>query len=399
MANAWRWRPHLVSVVVPTRDRLATLELVLDGLARQTAPTSRFEVIVVDDGSSDGTPERLAADRHAFAFSLTVLRQENRGPAAARNRGLQTASGDVVLFIDDDCIPLPDLIERHLVSHETEELGVIGRIVWDPTLMVTPFMAFTDEEFFTYHQIRSPQDAPFACYFTGNASVHRASALAVRGFDEDFPYALHEDVDFAYRLRRQGMRFVFAPDAIVHHHRPATLGPTLEQRRRAGREIMRFWSKHPELRELTPFYGLTDPAWRRGFYRDVMAYYVALGLQEGTTHSAVLDTAEVLPDDFRDEAPLVATKAARRLDNVVDDTRRSHRLLVQETEILRRRSHDLEARHQQLARAYADQEADISALLDQLAARRSGATARELARRAWHRMASKRLGKRTGERP
>ena len=108
-----------MSVVIPTFNRLPRLKQVLGALAKQSLDNDLFEVVVVSDGSTDGTKEYLSGvtSRH-----LVHAHQDNAGPGAARNRGVQLARGRLILFIDDDIVATPTLVERHLAAH-----GEIGR--------------------------------------------------------------------------------------------------------------------------------------------------------------------------------------------------------------------------------------------------------------------------------
>ena len=115
-----------LSVVTPTFNRKRSLRRLLTALQRQTVDPKTFEVVIVDDGSKDGTAESLESE--TFGFGLKLCRQQNSGPARARNRGIEEAQGKLVLFLDDDVEPAPSLIEEHLRSHAAEaaELVVIG---------------------------------------------------------------------------------------------------------------------------------------------------------------------------------------------------------------------------------------------------------------------------------
>src|ERR1700730_17365864 len=112
-----------VSIVVPTYNRRASLARLLHALDQQTYPNSEFEVVVVDDGSADGTVE-FVQQRHA-EFALRVIEQAHAGPAAARNLGVQEALGALILFLDDDVVPAPTLIEEHVTTHEVEQDAVV----------------------------------------------------------------------------------------------------------------------------------------------------------------------------------------------------------------------------------------------------------------------------------
>src|SRR4051812_32873595 len=114
-----------VSVVVPTFNRRESLQRLLVALAGQTHPVDDFEVVVVDDGSTDGTGELL--QRLEPPYALQALRQSNGGPALARNRGVARARGELIVFLDDDVEPLPELVSEHVAAHGTaSDLVVIG---------------------------------------------------------------------------------------------------------------------------------------------------------------------------------------------------------------------------------------------------------------------------------
>jgi len=122
-----------VSVVIPTYNRLARLQQVLAALSTQTYDHRHFEVVVVSDGSNDGTADYLAAT--TSSFDLVSTSQTNAGPAAARNRGVELARGSLVLFLDDDVMAAPGLIAEHVRTHEchTDEAVVIGPMLTPPT--------------------------------------------------------------------------------------------------------------------------------------------------------------------------------------------------------------------------------------------------------------------------
>jgi GT2 family glycosyltransferase len=212
-----------LSVVIPTYQRAALLDRCLAALALQD--TDGFEVVVVDDGSSDSTPEVLA--RH----DVTALVQpRNAGPAAARNRGIAQASGDLVLFLDDDVVVPPDLVGRHLALHAAAQdplLAVLGRVDWHPDLTVTPFMHWLDRSGlqFAYDTwlTAGDVDPPYAAFYTANLSVPRPLLDQVGGFDERFPHPAYEDMELAFRLSQQGMRMTYVPEALAFHARSIDL--------------------------------------------------------------------------------------------------------------------------------------------------------------------------------
>jgi GT2 family glycosyltransferase len=203
---------------MPTYNRLDRLRAALDGLAGQHGLDEPVEVIVVSDGSTDGTDEYLASS--AVPLPVVALTQPNAGPAAARNRGLEAAEGDLVLFVDDDTVACPDLVTAHLRRHERpdDDLVVIGPMLTPEDYAISPWVQW-EQDMLTkqYEAMRAGEYEPTARqFYTGNASVARTHLRAVGGFDTAFRRA--EDVELAYRLADSGLRFAFDPTAIVLHY-------------------------------------------------------------------------------------------------------------------------------------------------------------------------------------
>ncbi len=122
----------------------------LEALRTQSVGWGAFEVVAVDDGSSDDTRRRVEEFRRSGAIeSLVYVRQENRGPAAARNAGLAAARGELVVFLGDDTVPAADFVERHVRYHEEHggdgKLAVVGHTRWPAEMRTTPFMRFVGE--------------------------------------------------------------------------------------------------------------------------------------------------------------------------------------------------------------------------------------------------------------
>jgi len=219
-----------VSVVIATRDRATFLARALDSLAAQRGAPA-FEVIVADNGSTDDTPRVIAARLASAPFALrsVVVPQPNR--AAARNRAVEVAAGEIVVFVDDDVV----LPEAFVAAHARRYAVPAPITVSGPILNVP-----------------SPEDRPqptvanasraFLC--TCNASVRRVDFDAVAGFDERFSLYGWEDTDLGIRLRRLGVRREFAWDAYLYHIKPPAtetldvlLRKTVEKARMAARLV------------------------------------------------------------------------------------------------------------------------------------------------------------------
>ena len=204
-----------VSVVIPTFNRLPRLRLVLDAISQQTLDSDLYEVIVVSDGSTDGTDDYLET---GAPRAIVHARQDNSGPGAARNHGVTLARGRLVLFIDDDVVATPQLVERHLVAHgESETTVVIGPMLDAPDFPYSPWVAWEQAKLYRqYRAMRLGVYRPtFRQFFTGNASVPRALLNRAGGFDTSFRRA--EDIELSFRLDQLGAKFVFDESASAHH--------------------------------------------------------------------------------------------------------------------------------------------------------------------------------------
>jgi len=222
-----------VSVVIPTYNRRQRLGRVLGALDRQSAPPESFEAVVVDDGSSDGTAEWLAEQR--YKFTLRVIRQDNGGPAKARNTGVNAAAGTLLLFLDDDVEPTEALLAEHLKCHEAErDVVVMGPLASLPHYR-QPWVAWEQAKLEAQYQamLRGDWKPTFRQFWTGNASVAREHVVAVGGFNDAFLRA--EDVELGFRLHERGLKFRFNPAARGLHHVERSLDGWMNAHRSYGR--------------------------------------------------------------------------------------------------------------------------------------------------------------------
>lgn len=206
-----------ISVVLPTYNRLDRLRRVLDALAQQTLPCETFEVIVVSDGSTDGTNAFL--ERLETPFCLRPIFQENGGVAVARNAGLAWARAPFVLFVDDDVVPDPDLLAAHLRRHDGlgKPAVVIGPMLTPADFPMPPWVRWEQAMLTKQYEamIEGAWQPTARQFYTGNSSLPRRQLQESGGFDGRFRRA--EDVELAYRLAGMGLSFFFAPEAIGYH--------------------------------------------------------------------------------------------------------------------------------------------------------------------------------------
>jgi glycosyltransferase involved in cell wall biosynthesis len=206
-----------ISVVLPTYNRLGRLQQVIAALAGQDYPKSDFEVIVVSDGSTDGTRAYLDALRSPLR--VQPIHQPNGGPATARNAGIAAATGEFIVFIDDDVVPAPLLLAAHMREHANarREVAVLGPLLTPEGYRMSPWVAYEQKMLTKQYDAMIRGDwAPTARqFYTGNASLRRSHIMAAGGFDARFRRA--EDVELAYRLADRGIGFVFTMKAEGHH--------------------------------------------------------------------------------------------------------------------------------------------------------------------------------------
>lgn len=211
-----------LTIIIPTFNRKDILAKVVEGYFVQTALEVIHEMIVVDDGSTDGTEYLVAELTKRSPFPIRYLRQSNKGPAAARNVGIREANTEILLFTDSDVVPDRHLIEQHMKWHRAKPEGnvaVLGYVTWPPVPPPTPFMKWYGEhKLFCYNALRHANEISFVYFYTCNLSL-KSSFLKLHGqFDEDFKTAAFEDTELGYRLNRAGLRLIYNRDAIAFHH-------------------------------------------------------------------------------------------------------------------------------------------------------------------------------------
>lgn len=279
-----------LSVVIPTYRRPQALGRTLAALAKQSV-ASGFEVVICDDGSPPDEAEAIralaaqyrgAGAPTAGPASVRLIRQENAGPAAARNAGAKAAAAPLLLFLDDDCAPVAGLVALHLREHAAQPgVAVMGRVAWSPDLRVTPFMELVVRGAqFNYAAIVDPEDAPFTCFYTANCSLRRVDLERAGWFDAALPPFM-EDTEFGYRLRRSGTRIVYRPDAVVYHEHSVELHSYLDRQHKAGRAAVQVALRHPELFDVVGVGDVADVTLREQFYTALLRYAFVTGVESG----------------------------------------------------------------------------------------------------------------------
>jgi glycosyltransferase involved in cell wall biosynthesis len=282
-----------LSVIIPTYNRREVLLLTLDALARQDIDPSRFEVLVVDDGSTDRTGDVLQAFRTRAPYKLVCDRQDNSGANAARNRAVHLAKARVLVSIDDDCIPTPGMLAAHYRFHRAKpglEWAAVGKLVTDPSIAHSVFTAMHAAQ---WEALNGRDELPWTCLFTGNCSLKREYLVQHGLFDEGMRW--HEDIELAERLRHHGLRLAFLPDAVAYHHDNMQEQNFLRMAKREGESLVAWYRKAPHLKEELTELGLSGP---RPFRRELRHRVADWGISVVTFGGALRlarATAQVSP--------------------------------------------------------------------------------------------------------
>lgn len=211
-----------LTVIIPTYNRKQVLARALEGYLAQSSPQLIHELLIVDDGSSDGTESMVRRFSTRSVFPIRYLRQQNKGPAAARNFGIREARSSVVLFTDSDVIPEGDLVEQHIEWHRRNPqitAAVLGCVTWPAEIKATPFMWWYGAHIlFAFDKLRDKQEASFHYFYTCNLSLKTEFLRNCGYFNEEFKSAAFEDTELGYRLEKQGLQLIYNSAALAYHY-------------------------------------------------------------------------------------------------------------------------------------------------------------------------------------
>jgi glycosyltransferase involved in cell wall biosynthesis len=234
-------RVTLATIQLCTYNRAGLLERVLDACCEQTVADDDYEIVLVNDGSTDDTLRVIERVRERASCAFIVVNQANAGLSRARNAGIARASGERIIFIDDDVLPLPNFVEEHLRAQERHRAAIVrgGAIeVDDPDDLPPP--------------VWSIWNYSGNYFWTTNVSAPLATIRGIGGFDESFSEYGWEDIDVGLRLRHAGVRAIFHPQALVYHIKPRPRADDVEkmmrQARAQARTAVRLVRRHPHWR-------------------------------------------------------------------------------------------------------------------------------------------------------
>mgnify|MGYP001358840509 FL=1 len=237
-----------ISVVIPTYNRRSILEKCLQALEHQdpSGEIESYEVVVVDDGSSDGTPDWLRQEEARFPH-VRLIEQQHGGPAEGRNRGVDHAKGDVIVFIDSDLVVTSSFLACHsrALSRRWNQQGNRLCFTYGAVINTANFDQPTAER----HKLR---DLSWAYFATGNVAIDRDVLERSGLFDVGFRLYGWEDLELGERLRQMGVELVKCPEAVGYHWHPAFRLEQIPDLIRVEKERARmglvFYRKHPSRR-------------------------------------------------------------------------------------------------------------------------------------------------------
>lgn len=251
------------SIVIPTYNRSEKLKECLLTLFKQEYAKSEYEIIVVDDGSQDATLQVLKTIKKQSPVPLSFFNQPNSGQGTARNKGIATAHGELILLLGDDIVALPSLLAEHdrvHKAHPEENAAVLGFITWHPKLTITPLMRFMERggaifgkfggHQFAFDLLEGKSVADYRFFYTSNISLKRSLLMRFQ-FDPWFSSYGWEDIELGYRLtKKASLVLYYEPDAIAYHDHPMTNEQFANRMRAIGRSSHIIHQKYPELKQM-----------------------------------------------------------------------------------------------------------------------------------------------------
>ncbi len=298
-----------LTVIVPTHNRAPILQKCIRALGRQTIPRDSYEIIVSDDGSEDDTRLRAEQAAREVSCEVTYLHQPNQGANRARNQAIRHAKGRLLLFINDDTIATPTMLDEHLRTHRhypAEEVGVLGRVTISPEVPPSLFAKVHLDA--GYELWKGQVELDWRAFYTCNASVKKAFLLKYGIFEESIRY--HEDVELSERLSHHGFFVVYNPEALAYHDHFLTEESYLNAAKMDGKALAIWYRKAPHLaKELASvgFY-LTDSASKR------LKYFIADLIINKHTVPHILGLARWLGGRREDLALLFYRKVYKALE-------------------------------------------------------------------------------------
>jgi len=227
-----------VSIVVPAFNCSKTIADTLNALRRQTY-TGPIEIIVVDDGSTDQTPQIVQSFEEVI-----YLRQDNAGPAAARNKGFKASTSEIVFFTDSDCIPHDDWVECSMASFTDKKIAAVSGSydIANPQELLA--LSIYREIMFRHNELMPEFPKAFGSY---NVAIRRNIFESLGGFNTGYRYPSGEDNDLSYKILLLGSKIFFNKKSLVKHHFPTHIFQYLKEQFRHGFWRVKIYFNYPKM--------------------------------------------------------------------------------------------------------------------------------------------------------
>lgn len=243
----------MLSIIIPTYNRCYILQKCLIAINNQKTNNHQLEIIVSDDGSTDSTEEITKEFTNYSRWPIQYFKQKNKGANAARNNAIRSAKGQIVLFINDDVLPIPRMINYHAQTHESypaENIGVLGRVTIAKDIPYTPLSKLHLDA--SFEKLAEKFWLDWTAFFTCNVSLKTNFLLEHGLFDESLRY--HEDVELSERLSAFDFKLKYVPEALGLHLHYLQEDQFLKVAQRDGKALAIWYKKSPHLgKKLTEF--------------------------------------------------------------------------------------------------------------------------------------------------
>jgi len=240
----------IVSVIVPTYDRVSVLGKTLDLLCSQSFQHDKYEIVVVDDCSTKDCGD-LSSRYHGPPRLRFFRNTRNMGRAHTRNRGIEKARGELLIFVDDDIWVEPEFIEQHYSRHLScqDDVAIVGAILASDSVPPTAVNTYLNNHHRWCHRemTRYNGSLPFGFCKTANLSIKRRTIETVGFFDASYVEYGSEDTELGYRLKKNGTDILFAPEAIGYHYHDETVESLVTRSMCLGRTYSQLIEQHPEI--------------------------------------------------------------------------------------------------------------------------------------------------------
>jgi glycosyltransferase involved in cell wall biosynthesis len=266
-----------VSIIIPTYNRSKILIKTLKALENQSYPKSNYEVVIVDDGSTDDTNLQVKIFQFKSDLKIRYFRLNHISACHARNIAIINAKYDLILSIDDDIIATPNFIDEHVQYHKDynlkKDIVVLGYITWPPECKVSSFMSYIIEKgpLYGYALIKDEFDVPFSYLYGANFSIDKTVLLENGMLDEKLPN-FFRDTELGYQLKKRGFKIILNKKAVAYHCHPITISSFMKRQKLVGFYAVLFYLKYPELKDFLVPSNKNDHFWRDLVFKKLLRF-------------------------------------------------------------------------------------------------------------------------------